>query len=367
MPKVSVVIPSYNHAKFINLTIQSVLDQSFQDFEILITDDGSSDGTPDVVRTFRDPRIELDVFPANRGACVAMNSAIARARGEYIAVLNSDDCFLAGKLKKQVAILDRHSELAAVFSRALIIDERGSPLPSHPLNKVFGQNFSGRAQWLRSFFYNGNSLCHPTILIRRSCYDELGPYDPRLRQLPDFDYWVRFCSRFDHQVIPEQLTAFRILDDSRNVSAERPDTIAATMWEFRHVLPHYLALDDELFGDIFKKEIADLNLANRDRRVQLGYLTLGAAYPSHHAYGLDLLYDAVTLMLPGITARELNTLSGKYDPYGATTKQALIAIKKSTFWRMTKPARRAVQQARTLLQKVKTRRKKSHAPDSFVQ
>lgn len=361
MPKVSVVIPSYNHAKFVAQTIQSVLDQSFEDLEILVTDDGSSDSTPDVVRSFHDHRIELDFFPTNRGACVAMNSAIERASGTYVAVLNSDDYFLPGKLEKQVAILERRHELAAVFARPLIIDERGRPLPHHRFNRIFGQNFSGRAQWLKQFFFGGNCLCHPTVLIRRSCYDRLGPYDPRLRQLPDFDYWVRFCSRFDHEVIPEQLTAFRILDGERNVSAARPDTTAAAMWEFRHVLPHYLTIEDALFADIFAREIADLGLAGFDRRVQLGRLALSATFPSHHAYGLDLLYNAVTLELPGITAGELNTLSGKYDPYGATTRKELKAIKKSTFWRMAGPAHLATRWARAFLSKVRNGGKRLRA------
>src|SRR6478609_6490095 len=99
-PTVSVVIPAYNHAAFIREAVQSVLDQSLTDLQILITDDGSSDGTPDVVRLFRDPRIELEIFESNRGAALALNSAIRRARGEFVCMLASDDYFLPGKLDK---------------------------------------------------------------------------------------------------------------------------------------------------------------------------------------------------------------------------------------------------------------------------
>src|SRR5690606_7081522 len=102
MPRLSIVIASYNHAPFVQDSLRSVLQQDYQDFEILVTDDGSSDGTPDQVRAVQDPRIALQVLPENRGACIAMNEAIRRARGEFIVVLNSDDVFLPGKLSRQL-------------------------------------------------------------------------------------------------------------------------------------------------------------------------------------------------------------------------------------------------------------------------
>ncbi|MGB8687985.1 MAG: glycosyltransferase, partial [Microcoleus sp.] len=85
MPKVSVVMASYNHEKFVAETIQSVLDQTYQDFEFIITDDGSPDRTVDVIKKFADPRIKLFCFPQNQGACTAMNNCINEAKGEYIA------------------------------------------------------------------------------------------------------------------------------------------------------------------------------------------------------------------------------------------------------------------------------------------
>ena len=113
-PQVSVVINSYNHAAFVGETIQSVLDQSFQDFEIVITDDGSTDSTPDVIRGFTDPRIHLQVFEQNRGMSTAMNDTIARARGEFIAILNSDDFAFSGRLAAQVAFLRANPQITAV-------------------------------------------------------------------------------------------------------------------------------------------------------------------------------------------------------------------------------------------------------------
>src|SRR4029079_1031142 len=101
-PSVSVIIPSYNHEAFVGEAIKSVLDQSYQDFEIVIADDGSKDRTPEIIRRFADPRISLEVFQENRAAAAAANSAIGRSHGEFLCYLSSDDLFLPGKLEKQV-------------------------------------------------------------------------------------------------------------------------------------------------------------------------------------------------------------------------------------------------------------------------
>ena len=151
--RVSVIIPSFNHAPFVAQSIQSVLDQSFQDFEIVITDDGSSDETVDIIRQFRDSRIDLEVFPANRGAVVAENTAISRSSGEFIAILSSDDYFLPEKLAMQVWFLDEHPDVAAVFGLPRRVDERGNPLAGlAEFALPMGLHRQSREDWLRIFF-----------------------------------------------------------------------------------------------------------------------------------------------------------------------------------------------------------------------
>src|SRR5450631_4125746 len=115
MARVSVVIPSYNHGKYIAQCIESVLAQSFADLEVVITDDASTDDTVARIHAFRDPRVRLHTFPKNLGQCVALNASIRRSVGEYIAVLNSDDYFAPGKLERQVSFLDVNPEIGAVF------------------------------------------------------------------------------------------------------------------------------------------------------------------------------------------------------------------------------------------------------------
>src|SRR5262245_33239036 len=213
-PQVSVVIKSYNHAAYVGEAIQSILDQSFQDFEIVVTDDGSTDGTPDVIRRFADPRIHLQVFEKNRGISIAMNETIARARGEFIAILNSDDFALPGRLERQAAFLSANPEISGVFGLPRIVDEVGQPTrSSSDFTVPFSLPDLSRTSLLRRFFFDCNFLCAPTAMIRRVVYAQVGSYDPRFTNLQDFDMWVRLCTGHEIHIMLEELTAFRIHAD----------------------------------------------------------------------------------------------------------------------------------------------------------
>jgi glycosyltransferase involved in cell wall biosynthesis len=212
-PLISVVMGTYNHAPFVAEAIDSVLTQDFADFEFLISDDGSKDGTADIVAAQTDPRIRFEPNAENRGAALVLNELVGRARGRYLAVINSDDAWLPGKLSEQVAILDKDPGIGAVFGRVRFIDRDGQPIEKESLN--FGQTFDKEnrdpGNWLRYFFFHGNCLCHPTVLIRRELYEKAGLYDNRLRQLPDLDMWIRLVKQAEIFVSPNDMINFRIM------------------------------------------------------------------------------------------------------------------------------------------------------------
>jgi glycosyltransferase involved in cell wall biosynthesis len=326
MPKVSVAIASFQHAPYVRQCIESVLDQSFQDFEIVITDDASSDGTADVISSIKDHRIKLEVFGKNQGASAAMNAVIARATGEYVAVLNSDDYWLPHKLEQQVNHLDERPDLAAVFALPKIINELGDELPDHPCNSFFEARTAPRHSWLRQFFFSGNPLCHPTLLIRHKCYTELGGYDCRLLQMPDFDMWVRLASRYDFDVLDERLTAFRILSNNANASAPTPDVQVRTLWEYERVLHKFVHLSEIDVRVAFAEDIATHNLEEVSKLVTLGRLAMSASLPCHHAFGLSVLYDAVGAGLSAIDSKELSEFVASTDPYGMRARLELANL-----------------------------------------
>ncbi len=290
-PLVSVIVASFNHQPFVDACIRSVLDQSLEDFEIVVTDDGSSDGTYEQLSRIDDPRIVLDRFPENRGACFAMNHCLTKARGEFIAVLNSDDLFLPHKLARQVAFLEEHPEISAVFGRPVFIDERGEPFndATHKDHSAFLATNTTRAGWLRRFFDHGNCLCHPTVMIRASAYRETGFYDARLAQVPDFDYWVRLGVKHTLHVLDEPLTAFRVRDNLQNASAARPEVVIRDAWERSRVLQHFRQLAPALFGEVFP----EYDPAEESREWWLGQYAVQQGTPFHAAFGLDCLFDSL--------------------------------------------------------------------------
>ncbi len=148
------------------------------------------------------------------------------------------------KLEKQVKYLDEHKEVGAVFSYARIIDSDGKELndPSQFYSSIFVQPNRSRFEWLNHFFFRGNCICHPSMLIRRTCYDEIGFYDPRYAQLADYDFWIRLCMKYEIFIIPEDLVMFRV--HAGNISGQRPEAIVRDAWERTRILKHYLRLTD---------------------------------------------------------------------------------------------------------------------------
>jgi glycosyltransferase involved in cell wall biosynthesis len=229
VPRVSVVLPSYNHERFVGRALDSILTQTYQDFEIIITDDGSSDRSVDLLRSYesKDSRIKLFVNRYNRETH-SLNNCIQVVQGDYIAVAHSDDEFAPSKLREQVDFLDKHPKFAAAFTAVRVVNELGQELP----NPIFDNTNRSRHEWLRHFFLNRNCLCHPSVLIRRSVYDEIGLYNPLMGALADFDMWVRVCLRYEIHVLPERLVNFRILDFSGNTSGDKPENFRRN--QFNH-------------------------------------------------------------------------------------------------------------------------------------
>jgi len=302
MPKVSVVMASYNHEKYVAETIESVLSQTYQDFEFIITDDGSPDETVEIIKQNADPRIKLFCFPKNQGACVAMNNCIKEVKSEYIAIINSDDAWLPDKLEKQVKFLDEHPEYGAVFGYAQFIDDGGNDLGyEHIYSRIFIQPNRTRFEWLRHFFLSGNCLCHPSALIRKHCYNEVGLYDERFAQLPDFDFWIRLCMKYEIFIMAENLVKFRLHKNQENVSGNTPKNNSRLTLEWSQILKNYLK--SEIFNDLasifpLTQNINEIGLSMKlnevDRDVAPFFIAMLASRDrraSHKYFCFDVLYQ----------------------------------------------------------------------------
>ena len=259
--KVSVVVPSYNHEKFILKALNSVVRQTYKDYEIVLLDDASSDCSVERIDEFIAAHPEIPcrryVHAQNKGGVITLNELIQHAQGEYIALINSDDIWDDNKLELQVHYLDQHPEVGAVFTQAVFVDNNDQLLtdtvgfPSH----LFKQRNRSRGQWLRRLFYELNCFCHPSILIRKSVYDEIGLYDPRLRQLPDFQMWIRLIKQREIHIIEKPLVQLRI--HKANTSKITVETISRNLNEMTYIFTEFFdgIPDDVLidgFGDHFR-------------------------------------------------------------------------------------------------------------------
>lgn len=216
MPRVSVCIPSYNLSAFIGETIKSVLAQSFDDFELLIEDDGSTDNSVGVIHQFlTDPRVHLVAKTQNEGQNQTTNNLVKRAAGDYIACLPADDVWAPDKLEKQVAYLDAHPECGLVFSRVNMIDLAGNAIEAP--KELFEPPNMARAFWKKRFLV-GNCLFIATSLHRRSLHEEVGYFDESLRLLADLDFYMRAVEEHELFVFDERMATIRFRNGA-NLSA----------------------------------------------------------------------------------------------------------------------------------------------------
>jgi O-antigen biosynthesis protein len=250
-PKVSIFLTSYNHAKYLRESIDSALHQTFSDFELIILDDASTDDSWAIINSYSDPRIRAFRNKTNRLGDFPELFPQA-ANGEYLAIHHSDDIWELNKLEKQVAYLNNHPDIGAVFTNAMIIDEQGKPFEdkTHFYYNIFNQPNRTRHEWLKFFFNLGNALCHPSVLIRKVCYEQCGLYRYGLFQLPDFDMWIRLCLKYEIHVMPKKLVRFRVREYEENVSGNQPEKRIRSMYEFYKTLENYKKI--ERFDDLVK-------------------------------------------------------------------------------------------------------------------
>jgi glycosyltransferase involved in cell wall biosynthesis len=299
-PPISVVMPAYNHADFIEESILSVLNQEFSDLELLVGDDGSSDDTVARARKIKDHRVQVFQNPVNRGAALSLSELIGRARGKYVAIINSDDAWLPGKLEKQFQFLENNPEIGACFGRARFFDRSGKDIPkAHlPFGSVFDAENRSRGAWLRHFFLRGNCICHPTILIRRDLYKKLGAYDNRLRQLPDFEMWIRLVKISTFHIFDEDFIRFRVLP-GENASANTQSNTTRILNEHHFIAEGFFdALSPELLQEGFSDLLIHSTIASPEHldieKAFLFFQPVRSLMPSYRLIGLSKLHDFLT-------------------------------------------------------------------------
>ena len=219
MPKVSIILPTYNRAHLIGRSIESVLHQDFTDFELIIVNDGSTDGTEEVVGGFGDGRIKYLKNDGNRGCSFSRNCAISRSSGEYIGFLDSGDEWLPGKLGKQVNILDKQPADIVYTSQLLI--ENGSAKLIKPA-VIMPDDGIVYAQALDNKVRNINIQ---TALIRKGCFALAGGFDENMHRWSDFEFLIRLSKHARFYYLDE--STIKWYDGDGNITANRGSLTSA--------------------------------------------------------------------------------------------------------------------------------------------
>ena len=205
-PLVSVIIPSYNHAHFVEACLQSVLKQSYRDFELIILDDGSPDDSKSVIEGFLEKlsscrqRIHFDSH-SNIGLCATLNKGLSLAQGKYVVIFASDDIMMLDRLEKQVAYLEKNSEVAVCGGSMLGIDNDGVLLSKQKILPACRLDFDD------VFWRGSGGLPAPTAMIRKSVIDEVGGYDPAIA-IEDLYMWLKITAHGHKMSITSDVVAY---------------------------------------------------------------------------------------------------------------------------------------------------------------
>jgi glycosyltransferase involved in cell wall biosynthesis len=205
-PRVSVLMTVYNAAPYLREAIDSVLHQTFGDWELIVIENGSTDVSPDIVRSYADSRIRVVPLLENIGRTPALREAFGMARGEYLAVLDADDRSLRDRLSAQVAYLDAHPDVVLVGTWARHIDEKG--------DVVGDWRTPTEAPALTAWFAWGNPFVHSSVMYRRAAAEEVGGYPADLPYAQDLGLWLRLADRGRLAVIDNYLCERRVSSKS---------------------------------------------------------------------------------------------------------------------------------------------------------
>lgn len=295
MPKVSVILTSYNHEKYIAAAIESVLNQTFTDFELLIVDDGSKDNSQKIIRSYKDKRIKIFIHEKNIGAVQSVLECQANSVGKYAALHHSDDLWEPSKLEKQVNFLEKNSQYEVCFTQAKFIDENGAPfeLPeNHTYKNAFQKENRPREQWLNYLFWKSNCFCNPSMLIVNT--RENFNMEPYLLQLPDYCMWTRFCLKKSPYVLPEELTSFRLRRGDQNsvssASLEKSIRISNEVYQIaRAFLP--ILRNEKFFLKVFPEAEEFLVDGKISTEFAFAQFCLKKNVPAFQKLALEILYD----------------------------------------------------------------------------
>jgi glycosyltransferase involved in cell wall biosynthesis len=231
-PKVSVLMSVYNGEEFLNEAIDSIIDQTFKDFEFIIIDDGSKDKSLKIIKSYKDPRIVLVSRP-NKGLVASLNEGLNLAKGKYIARQDADDISIPNRLEKEVMYMDSHPNTALVGSNYTVMDIKG--------NQLVTTNVFTHPNDLKLTQITCNQYGHGSVMLRKSAIEKVGNYDKSVGHVEDYDLWTRLSQNYDIANFEEPLYLYRKVEQGismSNAELQVQQTFAVRDKAFKYYLKH---------------------------------------------------------------------------------------------------------------------------------
>jgi len=260
MNKVSIIIPAYNQARFLSRSIESALQQTHADVEVIVIDDGSTDETPAILSRYNSQPRFKSIRQPNAGLPATRNRGIAEAIGDYLCFLDSDDFYAVEKCARQAELLDKSPELGFVYCDFTQVDQQGLPLTEQTSIAQLQRTLSGN---IFPALMEGGYFPPHTAMIRRSVLDEVGAFDPELGGHADYDLWLRAAAKYAAFYQDEKLAFYRRHSDSMSQNSEHMlRTRVATLRKIARLHP-------ELAGDALNQlQLAAENLFNANQNLR---------------------------------------------------------------------------------------------------
>jgi len=208
-PRISVIMSAYNRDDYLKEAVDSILDQTFSDFEFIIINDGSSDGTHDILKNYKDSRLRI-FEQQNMGLTKSLNKGITFSNGEYIARQDADDVSLSERFEKQVRFLDERSDIALLGTAAIRINHNGKELDIVRYPEDDGT--------IRNRLLEFNPFWHTSVMMRKKCLDETGIYREISDSVDDYDLWLRISEKYKLANLSEPLVKYRLEINSITVT-----------------------------------------------------------------------------------------------------------------------------------------------------
>lgn len=294
MPKISVIIPVYNGEKTIERTIQSVLHQTFTDFELLIINDGSQDRTIEIIQSMTDPRIKLYSY-SNAGLAASRNRGIELATGQFLTFLDADDLWTSDKLELQLQALETHPEAGVAYSWTNYIDESDQFVRKGLHTTVNGDVLS--ELFIQNFLENGSNA-----LMRRQTVEKVGYFDTSLSAAEDWDFFLRVAEDYHFVVVSHPQVLYRVSTNSMsaNLVNQEKQCLIVLNRACERVGKRLQLLKSQSFANLYKY-LACKALENKISR-QNGVLAirLTAKYAQYESLNLMRIKLILILWMKGI-------------------------------------------------------------------